>query len=74
VAIRERVHVGEERARPHHREGVVHRLLEFESTRANGGGRRAAAQELAFSLDRQSLTQDRKLADLFCELCGSPGV
>jgi hypothetical protein len=49
-------------------------LLEFESTRANGGGRRAAAQELAFSLDRQSLTQDRKLADLFCELCGSPGV
>ena len=74
AAIRERVHVSEERARPHYREDVLHRLLEFEGTLANGGGRRAAEQELAFSLDRQSLTQDRKFADLFCELRGSPGV
>ena len=34
----------------------------------------AREQELAFSLDRQSLTQDRRFADLFCKLRGSPGV
>ncbi len=72
--IRERVHVGEERARPHYRENVVHRLLEFEGTLANSGGRRAAEQELAFGLDRQSLTQDLKFAHLFRKRRGSPGV
>jgi hypothetical protein len=74
VVIRERVHVGEERARPHDWEGVVHRSLEFEGAHANGRGRRAAEQELAFGLDRQSLTQDRKFAHLFCELRGNASV
>ena len=74
AAIRKRVHVGEERARPHYGEGVVHGLLEFEGTIADGGGRRVAEQELALSLDRHSLTQDGEIAHLFCELRGSPGV